>query len=309
MAETEPAGNADWPKLSVIVPVRNGASTITACLDALLAQDYPGPPPHLIVIDNDSTDTTPEILARYQDRVELLNEPKRGASAARNAGVRHASDELIAMTDADCIPNTDWLASLVECARTHPQAALIGGCIIAADHCNTISRFAESFFDQRQAVEGYARPYVITANALARRSELLRVGLFNESFPRGQDVELSYRAHLRHNARLIYCQQAVVAHVNVNTLPRLIRKGLQHGASSAMIRREFQAEIGAAPTERLKQWAPYRDALVECLHWLGRLANPFHRPTDPDRDVPLYSALFRAAKQLSYTYFVLRPKN
>jgi glycosyltransferase involved in cell wall biosynthesis len=100
------------PSVSVVVPVYNGASTIGACLEALLAQTYDPALTEIIVVDNNSTDGTPDLVARYP--VALLHERDIQTSyAARNRGVAHAGREIVAMTDADCVPEPDWLAQLI----------------------------------------------------------------------------------------------------------------------------------------------------------------------------------------------------
>src|SRR5262245_13454924 len=98
---------------TVIVAVYNGASTIEACVASLLALHYPRPDHEIIVVDNGSTDGTAAVLASFGDRVRVLTEPTRGASAARNRGIRHARGRVIAFTDADCTVEPGWLAALV----------------------------------------------------------------------------------------------------------------------------------------------------------------------------------------------------
>src|ERR1700736_4120167 len=92
------------PKVSVIIPVRNGADTIARAIDSALAQDYEGS--FEVVVANDgSTDRTAEILSGYGDRIKVATLEPSGVSAARNAAVNVARGEYIAFLDAD----DDWL--------------------------------------------------------------------------------------------------------------------------------------------------------------------------------------------------------
>src|SRR5262245_61536984 len=104
----------DGVKVSVIVPVFNGEKTLAACVESLLALKYPANDLELIVVDNASTDRTAEILALYRDRIRVVSENERGPAAARNNGLRAATHEIVAMTDADCVVDCDWLRFLVE---------------------------------------------------------------------------------------------------------------------------------------------------------------------------------------------------
>ena len=108
---------------SVIVPVFNGADTIGECLASLLALDYPPSGFEIVVVDNGSTDGTAAVVAGLGGRVRLLHEPVRGASAARNRGVRAARGRLVAFTDADCAVEPHWLARLVEPSGPLPTLA------------------------------------------------------------------------------------------------------------------------------------------------------------------------------------------
>jgi len=96
---------ADAARLSVIVPVHNAAQYLQACLESLAAQTRPID--EILFIDDGSTDDSAAIIerhARAHPAVRLLRGAKRGAAAARNTGLEHASGDWIAFADAD-----DWV--------------------------------------------------------------------------------------------------------------------------------------------------------------------------------------------------------
>ena len=302
---TEPDQSPPWPDVSVVVPVFNGERDIGHCVDALLEQDYAGGASggaavDLIIVDNGSTDATRTRLERYGTRIRVLDEPRRGASAARNTGIRAARHPLIAFTDADCIPRRYWLRELVGHALANPQADFVGGPIRARPPVTDLAHFVDTLFDQQKAIEVYQPPYIITANVLARRPLLESVGLFNPDFPRSQDVELSFRSGLRHGASFAYAARAEVHHVHVDSLRGLYHKGLQHGAGSACIRREFLAELGPvkprpadqAPRRKLLRAA--RILLTTALRHRGRL------PVGAAVRHDFYAALFQLGRRQGY---------
>jgi glycosyltransferase involved in cell wall biosynthesis len=210
-----------------VVPVFNGQHTISACLDSLLELNFPRQRTEIIVVDNASTDRTPEVLGPYQDRIKLFEEKKKGPSAARNRGVRAASGQIIAFTDADCTVDRDWLRHLVEPLKDI-SVGIVGGRILSARPCNAIEKFGETIHDHQKAIEVFKPPYAITMNWSSPRQVLIDAGLFDESYLRCEDVDLSQKI-LERNYRMVYRHEAIIFHRNERTLRGLLREGYQHG--------------------------------------------------------------------------------
>jgi GT2 family glycosyltransferase len=256
------------PPATVIVPAYNAEATIDECVRSLLELRYAGKL-ELRVVDNHSSDGTAAALRRYEDRIVVLDERKRGAAAARNAGLAGAEGEVIAFTDADCAVDPDWLARLVVPLQD-PGVGIAGGTILAAEGGNEVERFGEEIHDHRRAIEVLRPPYAITMSWASRREVLRELGGFDERFRRGQDVDLSYRA-IQAGYRLAFVAEAVVFHRNEDTLPGLFREGFVHGFHGVRARKQHQrflrqyghgrrsrpryADVGA----RLLDWARGRD--------------------------------------------------
>ena len=111
------------PLISVIMPCLNGERHIQAAIDSVLAQtfdDY-----ELIVVDNGSTDRTPEILGAVDDpRLNVFTLADRGVSLARNLGLRAARGTFIAFIDSDDSWSADFLAKMHAVLVANPQAVL-----------------------------------------------------------------------------------------------------------------------------------------------------------------------------------------
>lgn len=108
--------------LWVIIPAHNEERSIAATLQRLTEQTDTAFT--LVVVDNASTDATADVVGRYADRLDLhlLHEPVKGTGAAADTGMRYAianGATLLARTDADCLPSTEWIAAL--------RRALAGG--------------------------------------------------------------------------------------------------------------------------------------------------------------------------------------
>jgi len=113
------------PKVSVIIPVYNGARFISCALDSVIIQDVPS---EIIVIDDNSSDNIEEVLTPYLQRSEirlLKNNVNVGAAESRNRGVRAAQGEYVAFLDCD-----DWW----EPDKLKKQLALMkkSGCVLCS---------------------------------------------------------------------------------------------------------------------------------------------------------------------------------
>ena len=96
---------------SIIVPVYNGAESIETCLAALVNQDYPKDKYEIIVVNDGSTDNTPEIVSRYPVRLINLNSNK-GRIIARNVGAKAAKHETLVFNDVRVTPEKHLLSKV-----------------------------------------------------------------------------------------------------------------------------------------------------------------------------------------------------
>jgi glycosyltransferase involved in cell wall biosynthesis len=214
----------------VVVPVYNGERTIGDCVESIFAQSFPRSDIELLLIDNASTDNTATILNRYRDRAIILDEEKRGPAAARNCGLRRATGDIVAFTDADCVVHQDWLSKVIA-PLDDPAVGIVGGTIQAVKPCNAVEEFGERIHDHRMAIEYYSPPYAITMNWASRRSVLEQVGPFDEKLLRCEDCDLAYRI-VAAGYRIVHEPAAVVYHRNEHSLAGLLAEGYAHGYHS-----------------------------------------------------------------------------
>ena len=96
-------------KVSVVIPVYNEEKQINNCLYSLMEQEEK--PDEIIVVDNNCTDKTVEIVKKYKG-IKIIKEKKQGMTPARNAGFNKAENEIIAKCDADTILPPDWINNI-----------------------------------------------------------------------------------------------------------------------------------------------------------------------------------------------------
>ena len=101
------------PKVTIVIPVWNGAAWLATCLDALAAQSFRDFA--VIVVDNGSTDASRILVARHAPQAVLIAwDRNRGFAAAVNAGIRASRTEYVALLNVDTRPRPDWLLNLVQ---------------------------------------------------------------------------------------------------------------------------------------------------------------------------------------------------
>src|SRR4051812_33022650 len=165
------------PEISVVIPVRDGASSLPTLLDSLASQDLDDDRYEVIVVDNASRDATAEVAAARGARV--IHEPRPNRSGARNAGARAAGSDVLAFVDADCRAAPGWLSALLACRG---RAPLVAGRVDIETRPtpNSIEQF-ESRWRFKQEV-GVSQGWAATANLLVEREAFDAIGGFDTTY-------------------------------------------------------------------------------------------------------------------------------
>ena len=225
------------PRVSVILPVRNGAGVIGPLIDALAAQEVAGGH-EVIVVDDFSRDETATVAESHGARV--VRTPRwSGAFQARNVGLEVASGEVIAFIDADCRPAPDWLASGVA-ELDRGELDLVAGHIDVqlSERPGLVERvdFARYLDQERTVSEG---GFGATANLFTWRRVIDAVGGFERESIADGDRILCLRA-TQQGYRLGYSPRPVVAH-DPRTQPYdIARRAVRDGVGRAQLHRRLK---------------------------------------------------------------------
>lgn len=216
------------PTVSVIIPVRDDLAGLRRCLAALDRQSFPRELMEIIVVDNGSRTPIDDVMV-VTSGVTVIREARPGSYAARNTGVSVARGELLAFTDADCMPSVDWLANGVAFMSAHTDCGLMAGRIDVRSRRSQPSiaeqyEVATAFRQEIYAADHFAA----TANAWVRRTTFAHVGGFAAGLTSGGDAEFGKRVHAAGIA-VCYGDDVRVAHP-ARTLRPLLAKQARVGA-------------------------------------------------------------------------------
>lgn len=233
--------------VSLVVPVKDASRTLPRCLQALGRLDPP--PLEILLVDNGSRDTSRELLERFardHHDVRVLEEPRPGAAAARNRGIATARGQVVAFTDADCVPERDWLGRLVVPVGDGSTAAAAGR-VTAATPDSLLELFSTLYTlrlppERRQERQwtpwsgGYP-----TANLAVERDLLESLDGFDETLTvTGEDFDLCARIYGQ-GATIAYVPEARVAHLHRARLGPMLRQAYGFGQGHpALFRRHGQ---------------------------------------------------------------------
>jgi glycosyltransferase involved in cell wall biosynthesis len=185
--------------ITVVVSTYNRADRLAVALEALLHQA--GEVPYeIIVVDNNSTDATRDVVAdiagRAGDRVRYAFEPRQGLSHGRNTGIALAQAPIIALTDDDVRVAGDWITQLKRTFDAHPEIGYVGGRVLP-HWIEPPPRWLTTAHWSPLALQDYGPDLLISgreravclvgANLAFRRHVFDRVGLFTPALGRIKD--------------------------------------------------------------------------------------------------------------------------
>ncbi len=130
--------------VNVVVPTYNEADSIVDCLDSLVKMECPEISHSIYVLDDNSSDGTPEMVERYSGRVTLIERSSRASKAdALNYAVENLQGDIFAVLDADCIAGRRWLADLVF-PLCRESVGISTGSILVRNRCASLLARAQS---------------------------------------------------------------------------------------------------------------------------------------------------------------------
>ncbi len=186
---------AEAPRVSVVLPVRDGATHLEAAVASILNGTFRSL--ELLMVDDGSRDATPTImerLARSDRRVRMLTGPRRGLVAALNEGLREARAPLVARMDADDVAAPDRLTRQVAVLDASPGVVLVGSAIQVIGPAGARRRLVRypTAPNAIRAALAHANP-IAHPTVVLRRDAALDAGGYRPAFDGAEDYDLWLR--------------------------------------------------------------------------------------------------------------------
>lgn len=227
----------DLTHISVVVPVYNCGALVERCVRGLVTQDYPADRYDILLVDNESTDDSAAVARRYEPRVRLLTEAKQGAYACRNRGIRESSGDIVAFTDADCVPTPDWLRTIATQLADESVGVLIGRTVVGGGSRNLQLLDGYEHAKNRYALaSGVKHMYYGRTNNMAMRRTLLERFPFVERRRGGDTIFVRQVVDACSCDAVRYAPDMRVHHLEISSAAGMMRKHFIYGRSRRLYR-------------------------------------------------------------------------
>ena len=209
--------------ISVVVCTVNRARQLKECLSHLHNAHNPGVITELIVVDNNSSDKTKEVVAGFRDssfsEIKYLFEERQGLSHARNKGIAEAKYPLLAFIDDDCYVGKDWLGTIFREFFSDPFLDILGGRVELAQKSD--QPVGIRTFSDRAQISSFWELHLrmIGCNFVCTRKAIEKVGQFDPLLGKGsksgsaEDTDFFYRA-LKKELKIMYSPELTVFHAH-----------------------------------------------------------------------------------------------
>ena len=277
----------EQPRVSVIVRAHNDEALIGRTLAGIFSQ-LP-PPFEVIVCDDNSTDRTREVVAKYPVRfVERPDGPYKPGRTL-NALVREAKGDIVVFNNSDAVPlDEHWLAELVKpLLAGSPRVFAFANQLPRPDAQALVRKDSERAFGDGK-VQATWKFFFSLASSATWRQNLLEVP-FDEVIQYSEDVEWAWRNSRREKnpVKIVYCPESHVEHSHNYTLRELAKRFRGEGAADRVIfggSPSLVRELVGAARETLRDWAyllprprdwgeipsaPVRRLVQRIAHWRG----------------------------------------
>ncbi len=198
------------PTVDVIIPAFNAAHYLPFALESVASQTFDDW--QIVLVDDGSTDNTPEVIAPFLDRfgskLKYIRQENRGLPAARNAALRSSTSEFLALLDADDVWLPNRLAASLKALAAHPAAGLAYGLIRVIDPEGRV--VGDSWTGNPKHAEGHIAPHIYMRKVelpcptiTFRRRCIDDVGFFDETMRATEDRDLWLRIALRYEVAFV----------------------------------------------------------------------------------------------------------
>lgn len=192
--------------ISIIIPLYNKEANIRRTLKSVLDQDFRNF--ELIIVNDGSTDNSVEVINNSfnDDRICIINQENKGASAARNRGVEASKYNYISFIDADDEWEPDYLSKIIESIKLYPSAEMFCTAGILRSESGAVTyRAKKELFNTIKIIDFFKNPYFYTntSSVVVTKSIFLLSGKFPENLKSNEDIACLHKLSLL--TQVVYC--------------------------------------------------------------------------------------------------------
>lgn len=277
--------------ISVVVSTYNRADVLPRALGSLREQVAPGLRYEIIVVDNNSSDSTRVVVKSFMDRgganMRYLFEPRQGLAYGRNTGIEASNGSIIAFTDDDVMVAPNWIATLKRVFDEHPEADCVGGRVLPRWDRTVPLWLTREHWAPLALLDYGDTPFYVTAsrplclvgaNTAFRRAVFSRIGLlapYVQAYKRAvgtEDHELLLRLWRSGGQGWYEPTLLVTSDIASDRITKEYHRQWhrRHGRSMALMRAESFEQTRVARVLGVPGWI-YREAIERAIRCIGCL--------------------------------------
>ena len=193
------------PLISIVIPTYNRAAYLRQAINSALSQDYPNF--EVIVVDDGSTDETPQICAEYGEKIWYMRKKNGGTGSALNLGIRNMKGDWFKWLSSDDVLEPHALSSLLRCSNATKSRIVYSSYNVIDQHDKVISSWTEIKRSHEEFLSVLIKHHIGNGSSiLIHKSCFTEVGLFSEKLRVAEDYDWWLRAAVLHNIRFSACQ-------------------------------------------------------------------------------------------------------
>jgi cellulose synthase/poly-beta-1,6-N-acetylglucosamine synthase-like glycosyltransferase len=248
--------SSQLPFVSVVLPAEHAEGDLSRCLASLARLEYPRDRYEIVLVVDRPAEAAGHVAS---DRIRVMTEARPGVCHARNAGIIASRGEVVAFTDTDCSVSTIWLRELAR-GFDDPGVGVVAGAIFPFPPTTDAERYAarRASHSQLRPLSAPEHAFALSPNLAFRRQPLVRVGMFDPTFPGGgwEDADLCWRFGQETGLALAYSPRAVVFHRYRSTASAFLAQHYRYGYGLGLLYAKHRHELAW-------RWPTDADAQIE----------------------------------------------
>ena len=226
-------------KTTVFICTYNRGKLINGTLRSII-KDQTKKPDEIVIVNGGGENDCRQVLNKWKKvftSLEIINTKNKNLACSRNIGLKKCQGDIIIQTDDDARPFPDWIENIVNIHLKFPNCGVIGGRVIDASKRTFLSNIADvSTFPSYQVIKKVRS--IPGVNSSYKKEVIDKVGKYDETLFRGEDVDYNWRAKLI-GWDILYHPEIKVRHIHRPTWKSLFHQHFMYGRAHYLVRKKW----------------------------------------------------------------------